>query len=94
MNHPNILKFYEAMLSERNCYIVTEYCEGGNLEERFKKKKGFSEMELGSIIVDVYQGLRYLREMGVCHRDIKGANIFMSGGRAKIADFGLAKFYT
>lgn len=31
--------------------------------------------------------------MGVTHRDLKTANIFMQSGQAKIADFGLAKFY-
>ena len=63
------------------------------MESRVNQKKWFSQEELSSIISDVYQGLQYLREMGVCHRDIKAANIFMSEGRAKIADFGLAKFY-
>jgi len=63
------------------------------LESRLHQKKWFSQEELASIIADVYQGLQYLRDIGVCHRDIKAANIFMSEGRAKIADFGLAKFY-
>jgi len=44
-------------------------------------------------VADLYQGLKYLREMGVTHRDLKTANIFMQSGQAKIADFGLAKFY-
>jgi serine/threonine protein kinase len=48
---------------------------------------------MNKIILDMYQGLRYLREMGVTHRDFKTANIFMHNGVAKIADFGLAKFY-
>jgi serine/threonine protein kinase len=93
MDHPNILKFHEALLSDRNCYIVTEFCEGGNLEDRILTKKPFSDQELANIIFDVYQGLRYLRQMKVCHRDLKTANIFFSGGKAKIADFGLAKLY-
>ena len=44
-------------------------------------------------MLDLYHGLRYLREKGVCLRDLKPANIFLSKGRLKIADFGLAKFY-
>lgn len=93
MNHPNVVKFYEALLSDRNCYIVTELCNEGDLEERVKRKRPFAEAELARIIHDMYQGLRYLREMGVTHRDFKTANIFMHNGVAKIADFGLAKFY-
>jgi calcium/calmodulin-dependent protein kinase I len=42
MNHPNILKFHEALLSDRNCYIVTELCNEGDLEERIKKRKPFT----------------------------------------------------
>lgn len=93
MNHPNILKFHEALLSDRNCYIVTEICNQGDLEDRIKKKRPFSDPELSKVILDVYQGLRYLKEMGVTHRDLKPANIFMHNGQAKIADFGLAKLY-
>jgi serine/threonine protein kinase len=61
MNHPNVLKFHEALLSERNCYIVTDLCDGGNLEDRICKNLPFSEGELSSIISDVFQGLKYLR---------------------------------
>lgn len=93
MDHPSILKFHEALLSDRNCYIVTELCEGGNLEDRILSKQPFTDHEIPNIISDVYQGLRYLREKGVCHRDLKSANIFFKRGRAKIADFGLAKLY-
>lgn len=93
MNHPNVLKFYEALLSDRNCYIITEMCNEGDLEERIKRKKPIADAELAKIILDIYYGLRYLREMGVIHRDLKTANIFLHNGVAKIADFGLAKFY-
>lgn len=58
-----------------------------------RKKKPLSDNELNKVILDLYHGLRYLREMGVTHRDLKSANIFMHNGIAKIADFGLAKFY-
>lgn len=93
MNHPNVVKFHEALLSDRNCYIVTELCNEGDLEDRLRRKKSLTENELNRVIVDLYHGLRYLREMGVTHRDLKSANIFMHNGVAKIADFGLAKFY-
>jgi serine/threonine protein kinase len=93
MNHPNVLKFHEALLSERNCYIVTELCNQGSLEDRMRSRQPLNDEELGNIILDLYEGLRYLREKGVTHRDIKPANIFIHNGQCKIADFGLAKFY-
>lgn len=93
-NHPNILRFIEAMLSERNCYIVTELCSEGSLDDRIKTRVPFSDEELGRVILDIWKGLKYMKEKGVAHRDLKPANIFISNGHMKIADFGLAKFYT
>jgi len=61
MNHPNILRFYEALLSDRNCYIITELCNQGDLDDRIKKKKPFSEAEFNKLILDIYQGLKYLK---------------------------------
>lgn len=82
------------MLSERNCYIVTELCSEGSLDDRIKTRVPFSDQELGTVILDIWKGLKYMKEKGVAHRDLKPANIFISKGRMKIADFGLAKFYT
>jgi protein kinase len=52
-----------------------------------------SDAEIAGIFLQLVEGLRYLRSVGVVHRDFKTANIFLSGNVAKIADFGLAKFY-
>ena len=41
MDHPNVLKCYEALSSKRNCYIVTELCEDGDLGTLLSKKKYF-----------------------------------------------------
>ena len=49
------------------------------------------ERKAEPFIADVFQGLQYLAEKNIIHRDLKVANVFLSGGRAKIADFGFAK---
>jgi serine/threonine protein kinase len=50
-----------------------------------------NEHEIARLIYDVFQGLLYLNTMGIVHRDIKVANIFIDqNGTAKIADFGFA----
>ena len=41
---------------------------------------------------DIFSGLLYLSKKNVIHRDLKVANVFLHNGRAKIADFGFAKF--
>jgi serine/threonine-protein kinase ULK/ATG1 len=50
-----------------------------------------TEAEANPIIKDVYDGLVYLGQNNIVHRDLKSANIFLHNGRAKIADFGFAK---
>lgn len=47
--------------------------------------------EIAGVMLQLIEGLRYLRSVGVVHRDFKTANIFLSNGAVKIADFGLAK---
>jgi serine/threonine protein kinase len=43
-----------------------------------------------SILEDIIKGYGHLAANNILHRDIKPANIFLSNGRAKIADFGFA----
>jgi serine/threonine protein kinase len=33
LDHPNIIKFHDVFYTKNNCYIVTEFCEGGNLQK-------------------------------------------------------------
>lgn len=46
--------------------------------------------QANNFIKDIFQGLLYLETMSIIHRDIKGANILISRGKAKIGDFGFA----
>lgn len=43
LNHPNILKCYEVLRSDHNCYIITELCNGGDLQTLLKKTNFFNE---------------------------------------------------
>lgn len=92
LSHPNVLKCYEVFTSNRNCYIITELCNEGDLESRLRKDRYFEEYKAEPIIRDIFEGLFYLAEKNVIHRDLKVANVFLHNTRAKIADFGFAKF--
>lgn len=90
LNHPNILRCYDVFSSSNNCYIITEICDG-NLETRIKTKGPMPEREASKVIFEIFQGLKYLAEQFIVHRDFKIANILLAKGTVKIADFGFAK---
>ena len=63
------------------------------MDERIKRGPPMSNTEIAGVLMQLIEGMKYLRKMQVVHRDLKPANIFF-GERIKIADFGLARFYT
>ena len=91
LHHPNIVKYHGFVTSTENLYIILEYCEGGSLNSMIKNFGKFPETLVALYLSQVLQGLLYLHEQGVIHRDIKGANILvMRDGLVKLADFGVA----
>ncbi|KAF8755059.1 Serine/Threonine protein kinase, catalytic domain [Rhizoctonia solani] len=91
LDHPNIVK-YKGYVKTRDClYIILEYCENGSLHNICKRFGKFPENLVAVYIAQVLDGLVYLHEQGVIHRDIKGANILTNkDGTVKLADFGVA----
>jgi serine/threonine protein kinase len=70
---------------------MDRYCENGSLHSICKNFGKFPENLVALYINQVLQGLLYLHEQGVIHRDIKGANILTTkDGLVKLADFGVA----
>ena len=43
INHPNLLKYIDSFETVNNCYIITELCDGGDLEKNLKKKGKYTE---------------------------------------------------
>src|SRR5215471_2353155 len=91
LNHPNIATIYEIGEAAGNPYIVMEYVEGETLASRISKGPLAIEFitEIGQ---QAAEALAEAHESRVVHRDIKSANIMITGrGRVKVLDFGLAK---
>lgn len=67
------------------------FCENGSLHAICKRFGKFPENLVAVYICQVLEGLVYLHDQGVIHRDIKGANILTNkDGCVKLADFGVA----
>lgn len=86
-----MLNCFDVVRETSHCYIITEYCNQGDLSGLLKKKRKMPEEETMRILKDIVQGFVEIGEKGFLHRDLKLANIFMNNDRAKIADFGFAK---
>lgn len=91
LRHPNIVKYYGMEKRERNLYIFLELVTTGSLQRVYENFK-LEDSQVSHYTKQILEGLKYLHERNVAHRDIKCANILVNEkGRIKIADFGLAK---
>ncbi|KAK3946046.1 hypothetical protein QBC46DRAFT_302417 [Diplogelasinospora grovesii] len=91
LHHDNIVKYIGFVKSADCLNIILEYCENGSLHSICKAYGKFPENLVGVYMTQVLQGLQYLHDQGVIHRDIKGANILTTkDGTVKLADFGVS----
>ncbi|KAJ6584573.1 hypothetical protein B0H19DRAFT_1105620 [Mycena capillaripes] len=91
LNHANIVKYKGFVKTREYLYIILEFCENGSLHNISKRFGKFPESLVAVYISQVLEGLMYLHDQGVIHRDIKGANILTNkDGTVKLADFGVA----
>ncbi|KAG6853052.1 hypothetical protein C0991_007196 [Blastosporella zonata] len=91
LNHANIVKYKGFVKTREYLYIILEFCENGSLHAISKRFGKFPENLVAVYISQVLEGLVYLHDQGVIHRDIKGANILTNkDGTVKLADFGVA----
>ena len=95
-NHPNIIKLLDHFENSEYIYIIMEYLAGGTLTQYIKKRYfNFSENQASNIIYQIGNGIKYLHNYGIIHRDLKTDNIMLTedndNGIIKIIDFGLSK---
>ena len=82
LDHPNIVKLYEVKETSQYLYLVTEYCNGGDLNnclENYMKKnnKAFPENIVQYLMKQIISALKYIHGKGILHRDIKLDNILV-----------------
>ena len=89
-NQPNLLDVQKIYSDKNKTYIITDYCEGGDLARYIKSKKKLNERDATKMIKEIIKGYEGLYTLGVVHRDLKPANIFFKNSHLEIGDFGFA----
>ena len=93
LEHPNIVSVTDAGVTATGVpYYVMERLHGETLASRLRRERRLPLAEALRIAADVLDGLSAAHRIGIVHRDVKPANIFLVAGRpVKLLDFGIAK---
>ncbi len=91
LQHPHILPLYDSGESGGSLYYVMPYITGQSLREHLDAKHALPLGEALRIAREAGDALAHAHAHGVIHRDVKPANILLSGGHALVGDFGIAR---
>jgi serine/threonine protein kinase len=91
LSHPLIVPLLHSGNAGGVLYYVMPYIEGESLYQRLERERQLPLDDALRITHDVADALGYAHSRGFLHRDIKPENILLAGGRALVADFGLAR---
>lgn len=96
IDHPNIIRLFEAIQTEDRIYLVLEYCGGGDLAGQLRRHGKVSEAVARHFMRQLAAGLQVLNEKHLIHRDLKPQNLLLSNNEMapllKIGDFGFARY--
>ncbi|XP_075275012.1 serine/threonine-protein kinase Nek11 isoform X4 [Opisthocomus hoazin] len=95
LDHPAIVKFYASFVERDSFCIITEYCEGGDLDFKIQEYKNsgklFTQRQVIDWFIQLLLGVNYMHERRILHRDLKAKNIFLKNNLLKIGDFGVSR---
>ena len=92
LDHENIVRYLGSQLDDDFLNIFLEYVPGGSVAAMLANYGPFEEPLVRSYVRQILQGLDYLHEREIIHRDIKGGNILVdNNGVIKISDFGISQ---
>ncbi|ORX34363.1 hypothetical protein BD324DRAFT_635574 [Kockovaella imperatae] len=92
LQHENIVQYLDSSADANHLNIFLEYVPGGSVAALLNNYGAFEEALVRNFVRQILEGLNYLHQREIIHRDIKGANILVDNkGGIKISDFGISK---
>jgi hypothetical protein len=94
VQHPNVVRVLDVGRDEPSgrCYLVMEQVDGESLAARLDREARLPEDLARRLGAEIADGLAAVHAAGLVHRDLKPGNVMLDGARAKLVDFGIAKF--
>ncbi len=89
--HPNVLPIIDADVYDGQIVIASEYADGGSLADRVKNHGRPVKEQSIKLVIGVLNGLEFLHERKIIHRDVKPQNILIQGDTPRLADFGISR---
>ncbi len=90
LDHPNVVRAFDADHLGNILYIVMEYVPGQSLGQRFRAKGPLNPIDVAGYAAQAALGLAHAHAQGIVHRDVKPSNLFLSpDGQVKVLDLGL-----
>ncbi|KAJ6676534.1 CELL DIVISION PROTEIN KINASE [Salix viminalis] len=94
-DHPSIVKVKEVVMGDLDSvFLVMEYMEHDLKELMQMMKQPFSTSEVKCLMLQLLEGVKYLHDNWVLHRDLKTSNLLLNNqGELKVCDFGMSRQY-
>ena len=89
--HPNVLPIIDADIIDDQVVIVSEFADGGSLADRLKRDGKLPLSKSVEMTIGILNGLEFLHNRKIIHRDIKPQNILLQGDTPRLADFGISR---